>query len=121
MRLSKPSKHLKAASLVESVIAIVIITLCVSIAFLIYIKVVQSEQNLNIIEAHHKIEEITHNSKKYKVYTSKTYNYNNYKITKEVEINEDLQIVYLNYTVLTNKKSVIVKKIIPYEGITTTP
>lgn len=111
----KLSRNLKAASLAESVIAIVIISICVSIAFLIYMRVVSIATPMYYIDAKQKIERITNRTMQEHNYEANTYDFVSYKIEKQVIIDKKLSIARLNYTIVSGSKKHVMQKIVPYE------
>lgn len=111
----KLSRNLKAASLTESVIAIVIISICLSIAFMIYMKVVSISTPVYYIDAKQKIEKITNTTMQQRDYEANTYDFVAYKIEKQVIIDKKFNIVTLHYTIVSSSKKHVVQKIIPYE------
>lgn len=109
--LLKPCK-LKASSLAESVIAIAIISVCVLVAFVVYVNVVKQNDSVNYYKAEHEVERLTANCRIDNDYENNTYTYKGYKIDKKVTVNDNT--AQLNWTITTANKRYTIKKIIPY-------
>lgn len=114
MLLLKHSKFFKGSSILESIIAIVIISVCVLVAFTIYINVVKRDKPITYYKAKQKVEFLTQEVLETKDYEANSYKYENYSIIKTVEIRENEKIAVLEWTIKTINKVYNVKKIIPY-------
>tara|TARA_R110002033_G_scaffold66981_3_gene118001 strand:- start:44011 stop:44349 length:339 start_codon:yes stop_codon:yes gene_type:complete len=75
----------KASSLTESIIAMVIIATCLSIAIMIYVRVLTSDKNIASYKAEQKVKELLFETSSKKEYTNEEYTYETFKIRKEVE------------------------------------
>ncbi|MCK8480932.1 type IV pilus modification PilV family protein [Psychroserpens algicola] len=115
MKLLKNSNKVKASSLLESIIAIVLISICSLVALTVYLNVI-SQNNPNVYyEAKHKIETLTQNAQVEQDFEDDTYNYKRYSIEKNVTIKSKENIALLNYTVSSGDKTYVVKKIVTIE------
>jgi len=103
-------KGLKGSSLPETVISIAIISICVLVAFLIYVNVVKNNDSLGYLEAKHKVEELTFQVINEKDYLDSNYKFEGYTIQKKV--NEYDDYIQLIFTIKSAGKSHTIKKII---------
>ena len=86
MNLSKNYKiHLKASSLIESVMAIAIISICVFIATLVYAKLLESDYEIAYYKAKQKVSELHYQTTTEQLFDNDEYDYESFKIKKEVE------------------------------------
>lgn len=108
-------KQLKASSVLESVIAITIISICALVAFSVYLNVIMQHKSVNYYDAKHKIEVLVREALQNKDYEDNLYIYKGYKIDKIVTINELEYTALLVFTIKTSNRNYIVKKIIPYD------
>ena len=114
MLLLKNSKVLKASSLVESVIAISIISTCALVAFLVYLNIIKQNRSIHYYEAKHVVDFLTFESAKEKDYDDDFFEFKNYTITKNVVVNTNEQVVFLFFLVKTVNKEYKINKLIPY-------
>lgn len=114
MSASKRFKYLNGSSILESVIAIAITSICILVAFTIYINVVKRNDPIAYYDAKQKVELLTRNVMEQEDYENDSYGYDNYTIVKEVELRETEKTVLLKWTIKTANKAYDVKKIIPY-------
>ncbi len=114
MSALKRFKYLNGSSILESVIAIAIISICILVAFTIYINVVKRNDPIAYYAAKQEVELLTQNAIEQKDYENDSYGYENYTIVKEAEIREAEKTVFLKWTIKTANKTYDVKKIIPY-------
>jgi ABC-type dipeptide/oligopeptide/nickel transport system permease component len=84
MSLSRNYK-LEASSLIESVMAIAIISICISIATLVYVKLLQSDYELAYYKAKQKITELHLQTIEEQLFENESYNFESYNITKQVK------------------------------------
>jgi len=110
----KNYKYLKASSLLESVIAISIISICILVAFSIYVNVTSNKKSVGFYNAKHKVEELTNTVLSEKDYEDDEFKYNGFKIKKNVDIDRDNNLVELNFQITTSDKTYIIHKILPY-------
>ena len=115
MQSLKNFKALKASSVMESVIAISIISVCALVAFIIYLNVIQQNKSIHYFNAKHNISLLIEQAITQKDYTGNTYNFNGYAINKNVEINQVEQTATLTFTFKTGSNTTLINKIIPYE------
>ncbi len=114
MSALKRFKYIKGSSILESVIAIAIISICILVAFTIYVNVIKRNDPITYYDAKQKVELLTQETIEQKDYENDSYVYENYTIAKEVEIREEEKTVLLKWTIKTVNKDYSVKKIIPY-------
>ena len=113
MELLKNFKFLKANSLVESVISIAIISICILVAFLIYINVIRQNRSIAFCKAKHSVELLYNNAIADKNYDDEDYKYENYIIEKRVEISKQAHVARVDFKVIEKNKSYVIHKIIP--------
>lgn len=116
MPLLKNFKTLKASSLVESVIAIAIISVCVVVAFMIYINVIKQNDPISYFNAKHKVASLVQESIQNKSYENESYTFDTYAITKSVSINKQEQTALLEFTIKTAHKTYRINELIPYKN-----
>lgn len=114
MKLLKNFKLLKGSSLLESVIAIVIISTCLLVSMVVYMNVVKQNDSVHYFNAKHKIEKIIKKNIIEREYENDTYIYKGYKIEKTVLVNDD-KTVLLEFNVKTGDKVYHFKRLISYE------
>lgn len=114
MQLLKNFKRLKASSIVESVIAIAIISVCSLVAFMVYINVIKQNKAITYYTAKHHIERITQKAIEENDFSSDNYKYTGFTINKEVTISEEEHVAYILFTINTGGKTYVINKLIPY-------
>ena len=114
MQLLKNFKILKASSIVESVIAISIISICALVAFTVYLNVIGQNKSTYYYNAKHKINFLTQQSIQTKDYDDELYTYKGYSIDKKVVINKGEHTVLLAFTISLGDKKSIINKLISY-------
>ncbi|HEX9600814.1 MAG TPA: hypothetical protein VF985_04940 [Mariniflexile sp.] len=115
MPLLKNFKQLKASSIIESVIAISIISVCALVAFTIYLNVIRQNKSTHYFNAKHNITFLTGQSIKAQDYNDNTYAYRGYTIDKKVTINKAEHTALLVFTVIIGSKSHVINNLIPYD------
>ena len=75
---------LQASSLVESVMAIAIISICISIATLVYVRLLQSDYEIAYYKAKQKITFLHLETIEKQLFENETYSFESYTITKLV-------------------------------------
>ena len=75
---------LQASSLVESVMAIAIISICISIATLVYVRLLQSDYEIAYYKAKQKITFLYLETIEEQLFENETYSFESYTITKLV-------------------------------------
>ncbi|WP_422103868.1 hypothetical protein [Winogradskyella sp.] len=113
MKLSKNSKSLKANSLVESVIAIAIISICILVAFLVYINVIKQNKSVLSYNAKHQVEELYQQSMADQDFENEDYVYKDYRIEKQVTILEKEHIIRFDFKIKTGNKTHTIPKVAP--------
>ena len=102
------NNFLKASSLLESVIAISVISICILIAAKIYAQLLGSSYSYRYLQAISKIDNLFYEAKATQNFEAKDIKFKNYFIKKEVENkNENLKV--LKYSVF-HKNDTIIKK-----------
>ncbi len=114
MRLLKRYKALKASSLIESVLAITIISICLLVAFLIYLNVIQQNSSVNFYRAKHKVESLTHDMIINRDYADDVFEFKGYSINKVVEINNEAQTATVAFTIKDGAKAHTINKLVVY-------
>ncbi len=84
MPLSNKYK-VKAGSIIESVIAMTIIAICLSMALIIYARVLDADQSVAHYQARQKVKELLWETKTEKQFEDEDFDYETYKIEKKVE------------------------------------
>ncbi len=115
MQWLKNFKTLKASSLVESVIAIAIISICVLVAFTVYLNVVRQDKSIHFYNARHKVEHLTIESIEKKDYEDNVFKYDGYTITKEAIMDEETKTILLSFLLKMRYREYQIKKIIPFD------
>ncbi|MEW4923114.1 hypothetical protein [Algibacter sp. 2305UL17-15] len=114
MPLLKNFKTLKASSVMESVIAISVISVCSLVAFLIYLNVIKQNKSIHYFNAKHSINLLTEQSVLENNYENDTYTFNSYTISKEVTINKAEQTALLKFTIKSGNSIDVINKLITY-------
>jgi competence protein ComGC len=116
MKSLKSFKKLSASSLVESVMAIAIISICVLVAFMVYVNVVKQNDSIPYFNAKHKVAYLIHESMMSHDYESNEYDFKTYQIIKEVTLNKEPNTALLEFTIKIGNKSYKINHIIPIEN-----
>ncbi|MEP1490154.1 MAG: hypothetical protein ABJK28_17175 [Algibacter sp.] len=114
MQLLKNFRRLQASSVMESVIAISIISICALVAFTIYLNVISQNKSTHYFNAKHKINLLTQQSILESDYDEDIYSFNGYTINKEVTINNTEHTALLKFTVKLGHTIDVVNRLIPY-------
>lgn len=110
----KKYKRLKASSIMESVIAISIISICALAAFTIYLNVVRQNKSMQYYNAKHMVNLLAYQSFQQSDYEDNSYSINEGTIEKRVNINNIEHVAYLSFTIKLGKKTEVMHKIISY-------
>jgi len=113
MILLKRYKILKASSIVESVIAIAIISICILVASLTYLNVIKQNKSVNYYKAKHQIELLNNETLIEQNFNNDTFSFTHYTISKDVDLKKHENIAYVTYTITIGDKIDFIKKIIP--------
>lgn len=116
MKSLKNFRYLNGSSIVESIIATVLISICSLISFYVYINVIKQKQPLNLFKARHQIEVITANVEKQQDFDNETFTFKNYSINKTALIDAEQNVVILKYKVIMGKKNYLIKKLVKFEN-----
>ncbi|OEK09148.1 hypothetical protein A8C32_10465 [Flavivirga aquatica] len=114
MLLLKSFKMLKASSLVESVMAISIISIAALVACMVYLNVVKQNKTVDYYEAKHHVNILVEEMVKQQNYDNDVFIRKKYAIEKEVTVNKKDQTVFVVFTIRTGGKSYVINKLIPY-------
>jgi len=114
MPLLKNYRKLKASSLLESVIAISIISICILVAFSAYLNVVNRKKAIGYFNAKHKIEAWTRDIISTSDYDDDIFISKDFTIEKLVQINKDEHTASLKFIITSSQKNYILEKQIPY-------
>lgn len=110
----KSFKRLKASSIMESVIAISIISVCALVAFLIYLNVIKNNKSTHYFNAKHTVNLLIQQTIKQKEYEDNSYIFDGYTINKSIDINETEHTAVLTFTFKTGGKTSVINKLISY-------
>ncbi|WP_298487860.1 hypothetical protein [uncultured Maribacter sp.] len=96
---------LKASSIAESIIAMVIIAVCLSIVMVVYVRVLHTDKNLQMYIAEQKVKELLWKTKNTNEFVSEDYSYPSFVISKEVEeLSVDKDLFKIKFTVKSGGK-----------------
>jgi hypothetical protein len=115
MKLLKNFKALRASSIVESIIAIVLISICSLVSLSVYLNVISQNNPVHYYEAKHKVEKLTQLALKNQDFENEIFKYSYYTITKNVTIKANEHIVVLDYTITTGHKKYNITKLVEFE------
>jgi len=105
MRLLKNCK-LQASSLIESVMAIAIISICISMTTLVYVKLLQSDYEIAYYKAKQKISQLHLETIEEQLFDDEVYGFESYTITKQVkEYNPSVNQVDFELQTKTKKET----------------
>ena len=106
------NNKLKAYTLVETIIAMVIIMLVFSIAMMIFVNVMKTERVVRQAEVFFKINEVLNQTKLKKEYVDLTYSFDDYEIQQTIiPYNESNKIKQLTVTAFDSNGKQIAQKI----------
>lgn len=108
----KSFKQLRGSSIMESVIAISIISVCALVAFTIYLNVVKQQKSVHYFNAKHRINFLAQQIIQTEDYEDDFYSFKGYTIDKEVSINKSDGSTLLAFTLNINDNTFIINKII---------
>jgi hypothetical protein len=103
MRLSKRFR-LQASSITESIIAMVIIAICLSIIMVVYVRVLNTDRNLPLYIAEQKVKELLWETENRNEYMNEEYSYSSYTINKEVEELSEIGTYKVSFIVIAGGK-----------------
>ena len=117
MQLLKSFKKLKASSILESVIAITVISICVLVAFLIYLNIIKQNKSVHYHNAKHMVEFLTQESLRQQNYDENFFEFKHYTISKTVKVDKDNGVAFISFLINTNNDTHQINKLIPYNGL----
>lgn len=103
MKLLRNS-NLKASSLLESVIAIAIISICMLIATMIYVQLLDSDYDIAYYTAKEEVNNLHYKTIAAQLFEDEVYQYEVFEITKTVEETEN-ELLAISYFIKTKTKS----------------
>lgn len=107
MELLRKYNKLKASSLIESVIAMTIISVCILIAMTIYTMVLKSSNSITHYQSLTEKQKILNETKSNPELTNETFNYKNFIIEKKVSVHESIDGLLLVDLTAINKKDTL--------------
>ncbi|WP_179008675.1 hypothetical protein [Winogradskyella forsetii] len=113
------SYKLKASSLIESVMAITIISICVFIATLVYVKLLDSDYEVSYYKAKHKIGELHLETIQQQLFEDETFDFESYKIKKTIN-DYSIFLKQIVFVLETETKKERVEYLVKVEQIETT-
>ena len=114
MQSLKSFNRLKASSVMESVIAITIISACALVAFTIYLNVIKQNKSIHYFNAKHKVNLLIEACIKEQDYEDNLYQFKGYTIDKRVSINTSDRTALLEFSLNTGNKVNVINKLISY-------
>lgn len=104
MELLKKYNKLKASSLIESVIAMTIISVCVLIAMSVYAMVLKSSKSITYYQLQTERQKILNEIKNNTSLTNETYDFKKFSIEKVIQIHEsNAELLELSLTTIHKK------------------
>ena len=113
--LLKRSNTIKASSLIETVMAITLISICSLIALTVYLNVITQNKPVYYYEAKHTIEKLAQQAEQEQDFTDDSYRYTNYTIEKTRKIDTEGLVAIIDYSIQIGQKVYTIKKLIPIE------
>ena len=115
MQLLK-SYNLQASSMLESVIAIAIISVCLVIATMVYVKVIDTDYDMAYYMAQQEVSKLHYQTLKDQSFEDETFDYEVFKINKATEdINPELKRVTFNVDYKIKQTYAFVVKVVAVE------
>ena len=111
MKYLKHYSNLKAGSILESVISIIIISICSLVAFTIYLNVIKVNTSFAFYKAEQKTYQLMNQAELTKNIDNDEFVFDTYKIEKRVELNKNEHIAKIDWLIITNNKSKLLKTI----------
>ncbi|GAA4272071.1 hypothetical protein U6A24_11230 [Aquimarina gracilis] len=103
MQLSNKYK-VKAGSVIESVIAMTIIAVCLSMALIIYARVLDTDNSMAHYQARQKVKELLWETRTEKVFEDEDYDFGSFLVDKKVEELENNIGYKVVFTIKVNSK-----------------
>jgi len=107
---------IKAYSLIESIIAIVLISICSLVALTVYLSVISQNNPIYYYEAKHKVELLTSEAEQLQNFEEDTYLYETYQIEKTVRLERNNNVAILNFKIISGNKNYNIKRLISIEN-----
>ncbi|MDO6758567.1 hypothetical protein Q4566_00025 [Tamlana sp. 2_MG-2023] len=105
---------LKASSISESVIAMTIIAICLSIAITIYSSVLQTDHNITFYKSQQKVKELLWETKRDRQIENEDYDFEFFKVQKRIEVLDGLSSFKIDFIVITNNSKRKYQYIVSY-------
>lgn len=102
----------KAGSLIESVIAMTIIAICLSMALIMYSRVLDSDYSIAHYQARQKVKELFWETRTEKQFIDEDYDFSSYTINKNIEKLENNAGYMVVFTIKTQSKEETYKYIV---------
>lgn len=110
---------LKASSLIESVMAIAIISICVFIATMVYVKLLEADYEISYYKAKQKIAELHLQTIQQQLFENENYDFESYKIKKTTN-DYSLFLKQVTFVLETETKKETIEYLVKVEGSDTT-
>lgn len=114
MKLSRRFEQLQASSILESVIAISVISICALIALTVYVNIITHNKSLNYYNALQTIKDLKYESIKYKNYENESFVFKDFTIDKEVTLIKEENIVRIKWKLKADNRIVVLNDVITY-------
>lgn len=110
--LARNTYHLKSATLVEAIVAVLIISISFSIGIAIILNCMQPFKTQDLINLDYRINQILQNTKTTKYYIDETFKYKEFTILKTVSKYENYNdIVVVDFKVRNTKNKITYERI----------
>lgn len=103
MQLLKAS-DVKGSSIAETVVAMAVIAICMSMAMIIYVRVLDTEKNVAYYKSEQKVKELYWETESKKDFLDEDFDFNIFKIKKKVVELKDDELYKVTFTTFINKQ-----------------
>ena len=103
--------NLKASSLLESVIAIAIISICMLLATMVYVQLLNSDYEIAYYKAKEEVSNLHYKTITEQLFEDEVFQFETFKITKTVA-KKYMGLLEVNYLIKTNSKTGIITQLI---------
>lgn len=104
--------RVQAGSIIESVIAMTVIAICLSMALIIYTRVLDTDYSLTQYKARQKVKELLWESKTDQAFMDEDYTFESYSVEKKVEALEAKNSYVLTFIIKVQSKKEVYKYIV---------